>query len=107
MPEAKGKARKGSHASTSQIAWSVRDGKAVTAFLNGHEPIRGWVAGMDDYHWIVVDEEGHTTLVHKSAPAMQIESSPSIESAPQAVQDRVSTFRDFLMREHFNHVEPS
>lgn len=64
---------RGAHLSNKQIARAAVDGKIVT-FFSAPESIlaRGYVVGMDDYHWMVYTSSGDIALVHKSAPMVKI-----------------------------------
>lgn len=100
----RGKARKGSAQSDRQVAFAVKDGKAVTASLFPGREIRGFVIGADDFHWSVVDEDGRVHLVHKSSPALSIDAEPSIDQANAQIRDMVEDFRAYIIREHFNRT---
>lgn len=64
--------------STKQIARSVHDGRLVTFHIPGSENISGYVAGMDDFHWLVLTPDGKEHLVHKSgASVVTIASQPT------------------------------
>lgn len=95
------RARRGSSLSDKQVAFAVRDGKAVTATLSTGEKITGHVFGSDDYHWSIVTVSGDIVLVHKSSPSLKIHTDPSIEAATDVVQRLVSSFRAAVMRDHF------
>lgn len=100
-------ARRGSAQSDRQVAYAVRDGKAVTATLATGEKITGFVFGADDYHWSIVAKSGDVFLVHKSSPALKIHSESTIETATAAIQKMVAVFRSAVLRDHFNHTPPS
>ena len=101
----RGTKRRGSFHSDRQVAFAVRDGKAVTAIIATGEQITGWVFGADDYHWSIVTADGGIVLVHKSSPALKIHRTPSLSTAPASIQSLVSRFRDALLRDHF-HQSP-
>jgi hypothetical protein len=98
--------RRGSSLSDRQVAHAVKDGKAVTATLATGDKVEGWIFGSDDFHWSIVTREHDVYLVHKSSPALLIHRDSSIETADKAVQAMVSTYRDSVLRTHFNHTSP-
>lgn len=101
--------RPGSRESSKQIARAVRDGKMIAVYLVSadHAPVKGWVCGADDYHWIMVGLDGDTWLIHKTAPAVRVISGSDIADAPEGVQERVEGFRDYIMREHYSQKQPA
>jgi hypothetical protein len=56
----------GSQLSRRQVAFSVKLGKIVTAYLPSGKELRGYIFGSDDYHWQMVSPELDTHLIHKS-----------------------------------------
>jgi sRNA-binding regulator protein Hfq len=79
----------------------VRDGKQVTAFLSNGMTVTGWVFGADDYHWSIANDEGQIFLIHKTTPAVQIHPEPTIDNAPEHIQQMVTPYRDAVLRDHF------
>jgi hypothetical protein len=97
--------KRGSHFSDKQIAQTVKDGNAVDFTLLGGSRVQGWVFGMDDYHWGVVDASGGTHLIHKAAAAKV--SILDATHMPRAVQDVVGPFRDYVTRTFFSQTVQS
>lgn len=106
-PTGKARARRGSAESDTQVAFAVRDGKAVTATLSTGEKVNGYVFGSDDYHWSIVTPDGEIVLVHKASPALQIHVEPTIKGASTMVQALVSHYRNAVLRDVFNQTPPS
>ena len=65
--------------SSKQIARSVLNGHLVTFAYERMPPVIGYVAGMDEYHWLVLDPtSGKRRLIHKGlSPIIEIEESSS------------------------------
>ncbi len=101
------RSRRGSDLSDRQVAYSVRDGKSVTATLSTGDQISGYVMGSDDFHWAIVDTSGEVHLVHKSSPSLKIDSKSTIAQASVKIRDMVAVFRDSVMRDHFHHTPAS
>lgn len=100
--------RRGSTFSDRQIFAAVKDGRAIEFVLPAttERKVIGWVYGVDDYHWGVVDQRGSTFLVHKSAPLLQIlpaRLDQLSEHVRDCVEPLVAPFRAYVMREHFKH----
>jgi hypothetical protein len=100
-------ARRGSSFSDRQIAQTVKDGTAVrvtTLGDDGPESITGWVFGMDDFHWGIVDGHGNKYLVHKTAPSLQIVDYPTLGTYAEKrdeIEALVEPFRRSVLRNHF------
>lgn len=61
--------------STKQMARAAADERLVIVWFSDTETLRGFLVGMDDFHWLLAHVEGRsvcTTLVHKTAPRIQI-----------------------------------
>lgn len=93
-------ARRGSSFSDKQIYASVKEGRQIRVTVEG-EPFEGWVYGVDDFHWGLVDAEGATVLVHKSAPVVVF--LPSQKTTPRA-ERLVSSFRAWVLRSHYGQT---
>lgn len=108
--------RRGSMLSDKQIVEASRRGRKVifrfVSSLPGHE-VEGYVVGMDDYHWMVATPRqrpssamGHgdherweqaplsTTLVHKSAPLIVLDPTPSLDSEDKTVVKAINKIRE-------------
>jgi len=95
--------RRGSNFSDKQVAQSVKDRTPVRVTLVDESVVDGWIYGMDDFHWGIVDTTGDTYLVHKSAPVLQFLSYPVLTGEEgSAVTDKTEPFRDYVMRAIFN-----
>ena len=57
--------RDGSAMSSKQLARTVHDGKMLTFHLTTGDDIKGYLCGMDDYHWMIVTTDGEIHLIHK------------------------------------------
>lgn len=94
--------RRGSNFSDKQVAQSVKDRTPVRVTLADDSVIDGWIYGMDDFHWGIVDSGGDTYLVHKSAPALQFLSYPVLKTGERdSVAEKTEPFRDYVMRNFF------
>lgn len=93
--------KSGSHFSDRQIASAVKDGHALRVVLPNGDAIEGWVFGVDNYHWGIVDAGGSTHLVHKSAPCVSV---LDWLTMPPTLEEIVGPFRDYVMREHFGQT---
>lgn len=78
--------------------------------------VNGYVAGMDDFHWKVIDDqindddERGVVLIHKSAPLVKIHSKPSLhdEGDFDSLEKILAPFRAYVMQTFFsNGEEPS
>lgn len=100
--------RRGSNASDKQIAHAVADSRQVQVGVNG-STINGYVMGMDDYHWVVVDTKTTVHLVHKSAPLFTI-GRRTLSDELQTVQDELTPmlapFQQFVLRELLGQTSP-
>lgn len=102
-------AKRGSSVSDKQVAYAVRDQHPVQVrLMNGDFLVAlAYVIGMDDYHWVLVDHDLSTHLVHKTVPCLTILSGLTLDqdrhpSAP-AIRERTAVFREMIIRTHFNH----
>ncbi len=99
------KAQAGSSASDKQIAHAVKDYRMVTFFPSGAQAVKGWVAGMDSYHWVVVEEDLTTILVHKSCPVVRFNHyTLNPDNMDEPLQERLRSFRQHILSAHFNHL---
>lgn len=95
-------ARRGASLSDKQVAYSVRDGQQVTAYLAGHEPVTGYVYGADDYHWALVTAELDRYLIHKSTHLMfGREDTYAAERHHDELEKLVGPFRAWVLTSHF------
>lgn len=98
-----GRSRRGSDVSERQIAFAVRDGKAVTAMLPDGRGLRGYVIGIDDYHWVIIEPDTEQVhLVHKSSPVLSIAKDSTLDGEPKAIKEACSSFRSKVTQEYFN-----
>lgn len=100
-----GAPKRGSAFSDKQIAFAVKDGKPVRVYFDDCLQIQGWICGIDDYHWGVVDASGEVNLVHKSVGRLTILSEPM--GIPPEVEAIVAPCRDYVMREFFKTPAPA
>lgn len=103
------RARRGSDTSDKQIYRAVKDGRLITFHVFADLTVRGYVYGMDDYHWAVVTADTQTWMVHKSAPAVQVSAASSLEEEPnrEAIEAIVSPYRNRVLSEHFGRTQPA
>lgn len=97
--------RRGSNFSDKQVAQSVKDRTPVRVLLADEYFVDGWIYGMDDFHWGIVDTAGDTHLVHKSAPTLQFLSYPVLKPGEGgSVIEKTEPFRDYVMRTFFSQT---
>lgn len=90
--------------SSKQLAHTVMDGKQVDFHLTGGMVVSGYLAGMDDYHWMVIDPQGKVSLVHKgSAILVQpwTRETYSTEVAKTDLEAVIQPFRKWVGRHFF------
>lgn len=100
--------RSGPPMSVKQIARTVVDGRLVTFHIFDGEPICGYVAGMDDYNWLVVTPAGDKHLVHKgSCPRTDLHDESTYETEPnrEEIEKVVGPFRRYVSATVFNREE--
>ncbi len=91
----------GSEMSSKQLARTVVDGRLLTFHLLNGESIKGYLCGMDDFHWMIVttDEEKH--LIHKAAAALiKIAPEPTYDEKHRSsgLEEVISPFRQLVER---------
>lgn len=91
--------------SEKQIAHAVREGRKVTVYLPSGREVSGYVMGMDDFHWALCTADLDVLLVHKSTDAIRIHTHTTFktESKVEEIEERVAPFRDWVLKNHFNH----
>jgi hypothetical protein len=57
------------------LAHAVRSWQMLTFTLSPEWEIRGWLCGLDDYHYKVVDLSGNIHLIHKTQAIVTINES--------------------------------
>lgn len=77
---------RGASMSTSQMTYAALDTRRVTAHIMPEFTIEGYLAGMDDFHWLIVDTDGGLTLVHKSAPVVRIARGSTYDEETEAAR---------------------
>lgn len=65
---------RGATVSRKTIALAAIEERMLTFSLGPDWKIRGFVCGMDDYHWKVVDAGGNVHLIHKGRAVVTIHS---------------------------------
>lgn len=90
--------------SRKQLARTVADGRLVTFRFSEGGAFTGYLCGMDDYYWLVLQPEAPHTLeiLHKgSFPRISIapESTYEEEKALEDLEKTIKPFRDALERE--------
>lgn len=95
------KASLGSWMSTKQMAQTVKDGRAVTLEFAEGQTLHGYLAGMDDYYWLVVDPDtAGITLVRKGAVgAVVFDAEAGYLSAPaySKIEPIIRPFREAVL----------
>ncbi len=95
-------ARRGASLSDKQVAYSVRDGCPVTAYLDGHGPVTGYIYGADDYHWVLVTSDLDRFLIHKSTHLMfGREDTYAGERRHDELEQLVGPYRAWVLTAHF------
>jgi hypothetical protein len=66
--------RTGSIASTKAMARAAVEGRLITFSFSEEWIISGYLIGMDDFHWVIVEMASNlkTNLIHKSVPHVVI-----------------------------------
>lgn len=93
--------------SRKQIARTVLNGQQVTFESPSGSMVRGYVYGMDDYHWAVVSPNGQTSLVHKAgAPVIRIhpECTYEDELAKDDLEPLIRPFRQWVSEHVFGQT---
>lgn len=100
--------------STKQVAHTVVDGKLIIFRPFPTFPdftITGYVYGMDDYHWAVVEPSGAKHLVHKGAPIFTLADESTFDSEPlkESLTKLVGPFRRYVEENFFgrNGADPA
>lgn len=94
-------ARRGSSFSDKQIFAAVRADRRIKVTVEG-ECFEGWVFGVDDFHWGIVDEHGATALVHKSAPLVRF---LPAQTLPSRVEAKVAPFRRWVLSAQYGQSQ--
>lgn len=64
--------RRGSSSSDRQIAYAAQE-KRIVIFHTVMRIVHGWVVGLDDFHYVVVEPgEDRVVLIHKSCPLIVV-----------------------------------
>ena len=96
---------RGSMFADKQMHQAVRDLRAVEIWTaEGGPAVTGFIYGMDDYHWGIVDYHGLPMMVHKTASLVRF-LDHTLDSLAQEQQAKVRAviepFRNRVMREVF------
>jgi hypothetical protein len=89
--------------SSRQLARTVVDGKLLTFRFSSGEDLVGYLAGMDDFHWLVLTSEGCMVLVHKGSASrisVAAESTYDDEERLSLLEQVVRPFREYLVQEN-------
>lgn len=97
---------RGSMFADKQMYQAVKDLRAVEIWTaEGGPAVTGFIYGMDDYHWGLVDCTGLTMMVHKTASLVRF-LGYTLDALPRDQQDKVlpvvQPFRNRVLREVFN-----
>ncbi len=98
------KRKPASAASEKQMAHAAKSRKRVSVVLPDGSKVSGYLVGADNYHWVLLSADGHTHLVHKTAPAVTIEKM-SIENDPDAasIASSIEGYRSSVLVDYFKH----
>lgn len=80
------------------LGHAVRRWKMLTFTLAPGWEIRGWLCGLDDYHYKVVDISGNIHLIHKSQAVVTISDEAEVLITDD-LREIVSPFRAALEQE--------
>ncbi len=88
--------------SSKQLARSVIEGRQVT-FDTETGTFRGYLCGMDDFHWMIVTSNGFQLLIHKSAPVVTMGKDCTYDSEEHkdVLEDVVAPFRRYVEETYF------
>jgi hypothetical protein len=77
-------------ASTKAMARAAVDGRLITFSFSEERAISGYLIGMDDFHWVIVEmgRGPNTNLIHKSVPHVAI-GNPNLANESEEFQKRV------------------
>ena len=104
--------KSGSSMSDKQLARSVLDGRLLTFCIPSIGiDLKGYLAGRDDYHWLVTTTDLRFFLVHKSAPLVEISALDTYGNEPEhvriALDPIIGPFRRQIEREDFGRCPKS
>lgn len=107
---ADGKAR-GSAMSSKQLARTVVHGRKVSFQFPSGQVIEGYLCGMDDFHYMVVEPvTGQKHLIHKGGACiitLADESTYDVEPRFADLERVVAPFREYVDREYFGRQKAS
>lgn len=95
----------GATVSNRQLAYTVRDGRRVTFHIPNLDPVLGYLAGMDDYHWLVVTPDLKLHLVHKGFSRVDLgtldqKGDLESEANKDEIQKLIRPFLQYLQKRH-------
>lgn len=96
----------GAHMSSMQLARTVIEGQRVV-FTTTAATIDGYLCGMDDYHWMVVQATGEVVLVHKAqTPVVTIKSVKTYqdEDRREVLEKIIGPFREHVAKTYFGRA---
>lgn len=93
--------RQGSAVSTKELGRAAVEGRRLILTFTSGARVEGYLAGMDDYHWKIVDPDGGVLLIHKSAPEIIRISDADLDQAENATEIKAicDPFRKAMERE--------
>lgn len=96
--------------SSKQLARTVVDGRKIALSLPyPQDKVEGYLAGMDDFHWLVLDPNGQQHLIHKgSASRITLADEPTYQDEPERelLERIVGPFRSSVERIYFGRSTP-
>lgn len=108
VPTSAAPRRVGSSMSNKQLARTVLDGKPVTFRFAKDDQVTGYLCGMDDFHWLIIESSGEKHLIHKgSAPRITLGDSASYadEANIKILEQVIGPFRRYVEQTFFGRAD--
>lgn len=106
--------RRGSAASDKALARAVRDWREIHFHSDQQTVAKGWLIGLDDYHYVVAEIVGkgvQTVLVHKRCLAVRITRVTLHEEGRTPTHDTIrewgTSFREWMLANHLGYHQPA
>lgn len=102
--------RNGAAMSRRQLEQAVLAGRRLTIRGDGGWTVTGYLAGLDDYHYLIVSDEGgvrQTRLVHKSAPLVDVDVTPTYDlHRTEWLESIIGPFREAIINRRTTSTTP-
>ena len=96
--------------SDKRLAQTVIDGNILTAHTKSSSlpEVRGYLAGSDSYHWLLVTPACEPIMVHKTdaSPLAIGEASYASEPKHDALEEIIAPYREALLSKYRDKVQP-